>query len=187
MTTSLNNNNYLIDSKNRSLSATNSLNDCETDDCQPSLLEDNIGKDKLHALETNRNMTSSSSASSPNVDSKKNVEASSVNKNIARIECAHKTIGYLSDNEEEEEIEEEGDEENSQQDRREAYEHDKDTQSDDSIELDNNRNDYVSSRKESRFRLGQIENRTNNTSVNNKEVNRRSQANGSIKNSDSVC
>ena len=136
-------------------------------------------------------MLTLASTSSPNIDSKKNDETSSVNKNIARIECYHKTIGYLSDNEEEEEeIEEEGDEENSQQDRRETYEHDKDTQSDDSIELDNNRNDYVSSRKERNstgFHLGQIENRTNNTSVNNKEVNRRSQANGLIKNSDSVC
>ena len=185
MTTSLNNNNYTIDAKQR-----NNISDfsnCENEDCKQkqlsimsSQLVDSIEQDKLrnHIIK----IQPIDETSSTNENMKEEEEEASNAKNKARIECSiiHKNEEYSSDNHDEEDVEDE----NYEQDEREDNNYDKDTQSDDSIELDNNRHDHVVRKEKisSEIRLSQNENNKPQKCLNN-----RSQTNSQIRNSDSVC
>lgn len=164
MTTSINNNNYTIDSKKRN--SITELNNCENDDCRqkhrstpPKLLVDSID----HVKSSRRIMPKTeTSLSNENAD------------NVARIECIHTTVGYSSDNQ---------DEENEEDEREETNYDDKDTQSDDSIELDNNRQDNVRKEKSSSVELClKQEEKKNAKCLNNRSQTKNSQ----MKNSDSV-
>jgi hypothetical protein len=150
MTTSINNNNFTIDSKKRN--SITELNNCENDDCR-----------QMHRSTSRRIMPiTETSLSNINAD------------NVARIECIHTTVGYSSDNQ---------DEENDEDEREETNYDDKDTQSDDSIELDNNRQDNVRKEKPSSGELHLKHDEKKNL----KCLNNRSQTNFShMKNSDSV-